>query len=122
MVREFSTSGRLNRGGFWLRQCTSVPLGLWAVIAAGQIPGPPFDLPVVVGFVALLVSLWGRRLHDRGRSAWWLLVLGVPVLGGLWLLIECAVRGSAAGVVRFGAAPGARPGYLRVDSEPGSVA
>lgn len=114
MVRELSTSGRLGRSGFWLRQCTTVPVGLWAVVAAGHVPGPPLDLPVVAAFVVLLVSLWGRRLHDRGRSAWCLLALLVPVLGALTLLIECGVRGTAAEADRFGPPPGARPDYLTV--------
>lgn len=92
MLREFSTSGRLGRGGFWGRLLITVPLGLWAVTAAGQVPGAPYDLPVVVAYLLALVSMWGRRLHDRGHSAWWLLAVFVPVLGALGLFIECALR------------------------------
>ncbi|MEO8299671.1 MAG: DUF805 domain-containing protein [Burkholderiales bacterium] len=114
LLQEFSPSGRLSRGGFWLRHVTSVPLGFWAVIAAGHTPGAPFDVPVAAALLLLLVSLWARRLHDRGRSAWWLLVVAVPVLGALWLWVECACRGTAAGALRFGPAPGVRADYLMV--------
>jgi uncharacterized membrane protein YhaH (DUF805 family) len=118
MSRELRPSGRIGRGGFWLRHATSVPLMLWLAIAAGRVPGPPYDLPAVALLVLMLVSIWGRRLHDRGRSAWWLLAAAVPLLGGLLLIVECGFRGSAAGASRFGPAPGERPDYLAVQPAP----
>jgi uncharacterized membrane protein YhaH (DUF805 family) len=32
------------------------------------------------------------RLHDRGRSGWWLTAVLVPVAGALWLAWELAAR------------------------------
>ena len=114
MLREFDVTGRLSRGGFWLRHVTSVPLGLWMASAAQEWPGPPFDLPISVLLTVMLVSIWGRRLHDRGRSAWWLLATLVPVLGALFLVIECGFRASSAGASRFGREAGVRADYLAV--------
>lgn len=52
-----------------------------------------------------LVALSIRRLHDREQSAWWLLVVLVPVLGplllGAWLLLGRGTRGHN----RFGPDP-----------------
>ena len=93
VLSEFRVHGRLTRSGFWLRHVSIVPIGLWLVIAAAETLGGPYDLPLVVAFVLLLVSTWGRRLHDRGRSAWWLLATLVPVLGPLFLIVECGLRG-----------------------------
>ena len=93
VLNEFRPCGRLTRAGFWLRHVSLVPIGLWLVIAAAETLGGPYDLPLVIAFVLLLVSIWGRRLHDRGRSAWWLLATLVPVLGPLFLMIECGLRG-----------------------------
>ena len=45
-----------------------------------------------------------RRLHDSGRSGWWLLIALVPLLGALYL-IWLMVRPSALGSNRYGAAP-----------------
>ena len=28
-----------------------------------------------------------RRLHDTGKSGWWLLISLIPLLGGIWLLV-----------------------------------
>ncbi len=115
-LSELSPSGRLRRMSFWLRHLTVVPLAFWLVIGAGQSPGAPADLPIVLLTIALLVSIWGRRLHDRGHSAWWLLAVFIPVIGMLGLVVECALRGSSLRGDRFGPAPGARTDYLTVQT------
>jgi uncharacterized membrane protein YhaH (DUF805 family) len=51
---------------------------------------------------ALAVSV--RRLHDTGRSGWWLLISFVPLLGGLVLFIFL-VLDSQAGLNQFGPDP-----------------
>ena len=114
VLNEFRLRGRLSRAGFWLRHVTLVPIGLWLVIAAGQSPGAPYDLPLAAALVLLLVSIWGRRLHDRARSAWWLLATLVPVLGPLFLMVECGLRGTSAAAARFGPEPGTRGDYVTV--------
>jgi uncharacterized membrane protein YhaH (DUF805 family) len=53
---------------------------------------------------ALLV-IWIKRLHDRNRSAAWMLLLFVPVIGWLWLLIEAGLRAGTRGHNRFGPSP-----------------
>ena len=45
-----------------------------------------------------------RRLHDTGRTGWWLLVGLVPLIGGLILLYWFAQRG-AEGANEYGEAP-----------------
>ncbi len=95
LLGEFTTSGRIGRLGFWLRHLTLVPLALWLTIAAGEWPGAPYDLAPAALTTLLLVSIWGRRLHDRGRSAWWLAAVWIPVLGALVLMIECGLRGAS---------------------------
>lgn len=41
---------------------------------------------VVLAFLLPLLAVGARRLHDTGRSAWWLLISAIPVIGGLVLL------------------------------------
>jgi uncharacterized membrane protein YhaH (DUF805 family) len=97
LIGELRTSGRVSRLGFWIRHATLVPLALWLTIVAADSPGAPYDLALAGLSTLLLVSVWGRRLHDRGRSAWWLLAVFVPVLGALALMIECGLRGTRPG-------------------------
>jgi uncharacterized membrane protein YhaH (DUF805 family) len=35
-----------------------------------------------------------RRLHDTNRSAWWLLISLIPLIGGVWLLVLLAMDGT----------------------------
>jgi uncharacterized membrane protein YhaH (DUF805 family) len=45
-----------------------------------------------------------RRLHDTGRSGWWLLIGFVPLIGGIVLLVF-AVRDSNPGQNAYGPNP-----------------
>jgi len=57
------------------------------------------DMVAQIKFWSLLSSLssgtWGvvliKRLHDRGHSAWFLLVGLIPLIGPLWITIECGL-------------------------------
>jgi uncharacterized membrane protein YhaH (DUF805 family) len=55
---------------------------------------------------AIAVSI--RRLHDTGRSGWWLLLVLVPVIGGIIVLIFM-VFDSQPGDNQYGPSPKAGP-------------
>ena len=44
-----------------------------------------------IGYLLLMfvpsLSVLVRRLHDVGKSGWWMLILFVPIIGGIWLFI-----------------------------------
>ena len=50
------------------------------------------------------LSVTVRRLHDTGRSAWWLLLGLVPIIGGIVLLVFF-VQDSRDGVNGYGPNP-----------------
>jgi uncharacterized membrane protein YhaH (DUF805 family) len=86
----FSPRGRINRAKYWLYVVVSIAIlvVLIAVISAvwaGRIRGPggSFDFPsgplFAFGVVYLILLVIGvfvgiKRLHDRDKSGWWLLV------------------------------------------------
>ncbi|MBT4904712.1 MAG: DUF805 domain-containing protein, partial [Flavobacteriaceae bacterium] len=47
--------------------------------------------PLFIGFVLFslipTMAVLVRRLHDIGKSGWWMLISAVPLIGGIWLLI-----------------------------------
>lgn len=47
--------------------------------------------PLSIGYLLLMfvpsLSVLVRRLHDVGKSGWWMLILFVPIIGGIWLFI-----------------------------------
>lgn len=61
------------------------------------------------GIIGLLLFLPGltasvRRLHDRDRSGWWLLLGAIPLVGTIILIVWLATRGTV-GPNRFGPDP-----------------
>ena len=111
---ELTTTGRLGRAGFWLRHLVGLPICLFLCIGADALIGPSMGLVAAASTTLFLVSVWGRRLHDRGRSAWWLLLAAVPVAGALALIVDCAFLGTRDGAQRHGTPSGVRVDYRTV--------
>lgn len=111
---ELTTTGRLGRAGFWLRHAVGLPICLFLCIAADAQLGPGAGLLAAALTTLFLVSTWGRRLHDGGRSAWWLLLAVVPVAGALALVVLCGFLGTRASGQRYGAPAGGRLDYRTV--------
>jgi len=59
-----------------------------------------FGLAMLIPSLAVSV----RRLHDTGRSGWWLLIALVPVIGAIVLLVFVLLD-SAPGANQYGANP-----------------
>jgi uncharacterized membrane protein YhaH (DUF805 family) len=45
-------------------------------------------LLVMIPFIWASICLSGKRWHDRGKSAWWILIGLVPIVGGIWTIVE----------------------------------
>jgi uncharacterized membrane protein YhaH (DUF805 family) len=116
--------GRIGRARWWLGQVIVAGYVAFVTFVGSMLgvpgidPATPADAdhPMTTTglvFVVLgLISLWpslavaAKRWHDRGKSGWWSLILLVPVLGGLWTLIELGLLRGEPQVNRFGAPPG----------------
>lgn len=46
-----------------------------------------------------------KRWHDRDESGWWVFINLIPLIGGLWSLIECGCLRGTQGANRFGDDP-----------------
>ncbi len=68
--------------------------------------GVVFGLAMVIPFIAAAV----RRLHDTGRSGWWILIGLIPLLGTL-VLIYFYVQPSTSGANEFGPEPPVPPHF-----------
>lgn len=87
----FSFDGRINRAKFWLGiliMAVTYLAALFVVAVLGRAAGAPIVSYVLTGIV-VIAALWAnlglyiKRLHDRGRSGWWLLVfIGLPMIPG----------------------------------------
>jgi uncharacterized membrane protein YhaH (DUF805 family) len=111
---ELSTAGRLGRAGFWLRHLLALPCLMLLCSVADDLAGAAAGFAAAALTTLFLVSTWGRRLHDRGRSAWWLLLTAVPVLGALALIVDCAFLGPRERGSRYSLSPGGHADYRTV--------
>jgi uncharacterized membrane protein YhaH (DUF805 family) len=78
----FSFRGRIGRGDFWLLLAGGVTSLLTASVVATFVA-----VVLWLAGVAIWLSATARRLHDRDKSAWYLLLFfGVPSFLNMWLL------------------------------------
>lgn len=137
----FSPHGRINRAKYWLYIVASIVImaAVVAAVATATRAGllydrghavPPAAL-AIVAVVCLLLLIVGifvgiKRLHDRDKSAWWLLVFYllpmvvgwtlamvshngfVALIVSIWVLFELGCRRGTVGPNRYGEDPLAR--------------
>ena len=87
-------SGRARRKEYWFFFLFNILFSIAAAIidnATGTFDpstgmgmfGALYTLAILIPSLAVTV----RRLHDTGRSGWWLLVVLIPMLGGIVLFV-----------------------------------
>ncbi len=98
-------TGRARRKEFWMYTLASFLFSLTFLslsIIASTIAvslGMLFALLYVVISLALIcptLALSVRRLHDVGKSGWWLLTGLIPIVGALYLIYVFSQRGQPA--------------------------
>jgi uncharacterized membrane protein YhaH (DUF805 family) len=116
-----SFEGRINRAKFWLCVLLLMAVYLVAYVVIGvafggvnydangipQVSGTAWALVVVLWLAGLYMSLaiYAKRWHDRDKSGWWTLIVLVPIIGSIWLLVECGCLPGTEGPNRFGPDP-----------------
>lgn len=122
----FSFNGRVGRLAYWLG---SISLSVFVLLMQGviklielqmtnvesisdphaRLTSSVFWLVITLCVIAvLLVCIWAslavpaKRWHDRGKSAWWVLIGLVPIIGWVWTLVECGCLPGTPGGNRFG--------------------
>ncbi|MDD9380094.1 DUF805 domain-containing protein [Streptomyces sp. ZAF1911] len=87
-------SGRARRQEYWM----FVLFDIAALIIVAIIDAVAGTSPLLYALYALATFLPSlgvaiRRLHDQGKSGWWILIGLVPLVGGIWLLVLMATEG-----------------------------
>jgi uncharacterized membrane protein YhaH (DUF805 family) len=132
----FSFQGRLNRKPYWLMSLVLIGVAFAAFIVIAMLAAL-LKLAWILAAPLLIALVWGsmsiaaRRLHDRNKSAWWLLLYqGLPMvlsflqglmkLGGagpasllgaigfclsMWVLVDLGILRGTSGANRFGDDP-----------------
>ena len=91
-------SSRARRKEFWMFALFNLIFGLLAMLVDNFL-GTTIDIAgqsLPYGFVYFSYGLFAlipnlalsvRRLHDVGKSGWFLLIAFIPIIGGIWLLV-----------------------------------
>ena len=107
-----SFEGRINRAKWWLGLLILVIVQwiVWYIIAMtmgvdmmgssdpDMMEQAMIAMSVPLGIVSLIflypsLALYTKRWHDRGKSGWWTLIILIPLIGGIWALIELGILG-----------------------------
>ena len=102
VVKSFSFSGRARRKEYWMFVLIAVVIAIFLALADGitgtysselgfGLLGGLFLLAILIQSIAVGV----RRLHDTGRSGWWLLLNLIPLVGPIIVLVLMALDGQS---------------------------
>ena len=94
-------SGRARRKEYWMFALFNLIFLILAVIADNlvgtTISGLPYGLFYFVYAFAILIpglAVAVRRLHDVGKSGWFMFILLIPLIGAIWLLVLVCTDGN----------------------------
>jgi uncharacterized membrane protein YhaH (DUF805 family) len=97
-------SGRARRSEYWYFFLFNVLVSIVAGVIDTALNSPVLGIIVTLGLLLPSIAVSVRRLHDTGRSGWWLLISLVPLVGAIVLLVfQC--QDSEPGANRFGPSP-----------------
>jgi len=129
MSQFTSFEGRINRQKWWLgvivltiaQWVIMFVLGMFfgAAVPAEVDPnamgyGASFQLGAVGTIILLVImipfiwaglALSAKRWHDRGKSAWWILIGLIPLIGAIWTLVENGFLKGTEGPNQYGPDP-----------------
>ena len=89
VLRQYTDfSGRARRREYWMfvlaNFIIAFVLGIIdTIIGWGQILSGIYSVALLLPSLAVAV----RRLHDIGKSGWWLFLCLIPLIGGIWVIV-----------------------------------
>ncbi|MFI7081302.1 DUF805 domain-containing protein [Micromonospora sp. NPDC049903] len=103
--------GRARRSEYWWFALFLFGVGIVAALIDSALgldfdatTGGPVSLLVNLAFLLPSLAVSVRRLHDLGRSGWWLLIGLIPIVGWI-VLVVFFVQDGQPGLNRFGPSP-----------------
>jgi uncharacterized membrane protein YhaH (DUF805 family) len=114
VLRQYADfTGRARRMEYWMFVLVNTIIWVAILILDSvlrtSLPGLLYWLAILLPSLAVGV----RRLHDTGRSGWWLLIGIIPLIGTIVLIVFFATDGERAPNV-YGPDPKAIPGETAI--------
>ena len=102
--KYFNFKDRASRSEYWYFQILVIPISIWSQFPSNSDAVLILQLILVFGILIPAFSSGVRRLHDRDKSGWWILINFVPFIGWIFLLVMLIEKGTE-GDNRFGPYP-----------------
>ena len=87
----FGFGGQVSRARFWLHFMIPVTILTFVIHFAAK-KGSIHHSALIVWSILLVwpfIAVLAKRWHDRNKTGWWRTIGFIPVVGQLWILIEC---------------------------------
>ena len=101
LKRYAEFSGRSRRKEYWMFFLLCLVVALVIGFVEGMLglsgmigPYGPLSTLFLLAILVPSIAVGIRRLHDTGRSGWWILIAFVPIVGGLILLVFYVLEGN----------------------------
>ena len=79
-------NGRVGQRQFWAFTIINIIVAI--ILSFIGVLGLIYNLAVLIPSLGVTA----RRLHDINQSAWWMLLALIPFLGGIIVLVMCALK------------------------------
>ena len=104
-----SFQGRIPRKVYWLYGVLGLMIGTMVAFGAVYLLSTILGewilvlmLPIYIVVIWASLAIGVKRWHDRDKSGWWMLIGLVPIIGGIWQIVECGFLKGTEGDNRFG--------------------
>lgn len=109
----FKIGGRITRRDLWLRfvlPCVVIQFILAGIDMVSGGLEPESSMGSLSGIFSALtvwpsIAVTIKRLHDRDRSGWFILIALIPVIGAIWLFVVTGFLAGTPAANRFGPPP-----------------
>ena len=104
-----SFDGRIKRKAWWLAVALIIALNLMLNSLSSSYTSP-FGVQMLSMIVSLallwpLLAVSAKRWHDRNKSGLWTFINVVPIIGSIWMVVECGCLKGTAGENEYGPEP-----------------
>ena len=107
--------GRVSRRHYWFVAAVAMAFAVFVAGPAEAMAGRWGAVLLFLPVLWVLFCLMSKRCHDIGRSAKWLVLLIIPIIGIVWAVAVLGFRRGQPGPNQYGADPHtAAPDYLSV--------
>ena len=111
MKKYVDFSGRARRTEYWMFYLFNIIFAIVAIVLDNVLGTASEDVGYGLFYIlfglAVALPSWAvsvRRLHDIGKSGWWMFISLIPLIGGIWFFV-LTVTDSQPGDNEYGANP-----------------